>query len=159
MRRGVSAPARAAVWTVGVVVLLYGVACLLPAIDCGPAVPSGDPGNVFDFESGGHLGLELLLFGWGGGNNGVPWSANVALALGLLGLWAGRYRDALLAGAVATALGLTTSWVRGHNALLSGYYLWQGSHLALAVGAGWALARRHGGAGPGAHGAGPAQAA
>jgi hypothetical protein len=114
-----------------VVGILYAWACLTPAIsDGGPA--SSD----LDFMSGPHCGLEILLFGWGGGNNGVPWSANVVLGLGLLALAGRRFRLACALGVVASALGLTTWWVWGYRSLRIGYFFWQASLVALAVGAG-----------------------
>jgi hypothetical protein len=71
---------------IGLVCLLFLLACFLPCIDCGLEFPSSDPGFP-DFTAGWHFGLLILLFGWSGGNHGVPWSANVFLALGLLCLW------------------------------------------------------------------------
>jgi hypothetical protein len=47
--------------------LLFTAACFLPCIDCGPAVPCSDPGWP-DFTAEWHFGLEILLFGWFGGN-------------------------------------------------------------------------------------------
>jgi len=138
MRRRVPAEG-GAVRAVVAVGLLYGLACLLPAIRCRAGAA---PADGWDFEWGRHPGLALLLWGWGGGNNGAPWSANVALALGAWCLLAGRRRAALLGGVLAAVLGLTTWWVRRSDTLLVGYYLWQASHLALAAGAARALARR-----------------
>jgi hypothetical protein len=117
--------------------VLYAWACLTPAINDG-----GPPSSDLDFLSGPHIGLEILLFGWQGGNNGVPWSANVVLGLGLLALAGGRFRLACTLGGVATALGLTTWWVWGYRSLSVGYFLWQGSLVALAVGAGVGLTDR-----------------
>src|SRR5437764_12106344 len=91
------------------VCLLFLFACFLPCIDCGSEVPSSDPGWP-DFTAGCHVGLEILLFGWSGGNNGVPWSANVFLALGLFCLGKRQRRTAGALGVIASVLGLTT-WV------------------------------------------------
>jgi hypothetical protein len=128
--------------TARAVLLLYLAACLTPAIDCGPSVPSSDPGFP-DFDAGWHWGLEILLFGWAGGNNGVPWSANVFLAIGLIGLRARWFRVAAASGSIAIVLGLSTWWVYrySHCHLLVGYYLWQGSLTALCLGASWAYRR------------------
>jgi hypothetical protein len=119
-----------------VVLVLYGAACLLPCIDGGPDTQSGDPGFP-DFEAGWQFGLLILLFGWGGGNNGVPWSANVFWAAGVFCLAKGCYRLATTAGVIAAALGLTTWWIRRYDTMMVGYYIWQASLLLLAVGAAW----------------------
>ncbi len=116
------------------IVVLFLLACCLPCIDGGPAVQS------WDFEAGWHYGWVILLVGWEGGNNGVPWSANVFLAGGLLCLWRRWFRAALCLGIVASVLGLTTWWVRRYDRLMIGYYVWQMSLLSLALGA--ALAYR-----------------
>jgi hypothetical protein len=124
------------------VYLLFLLACFLPCIDCGPEVPSSDPGFP-DFTAGRHLGLTILLFGWGGGNHGVPWSANVFLALGLLCLWVRRPRAGALLGLIASSLGLTT-WLLNLFSrpndyhVMVGYYFWQASMLVLAAGGLWA---------------------
>jgi hypothetical protein len=117
------------------IVLLYLLACCLPCVDGGPAVAES-----WDFEAGWNYGWVILLVGWEGGNNGVPWSANVFLAGGLLCLWKRRFRTALCLGIVASALGLTTWWVRRYDRLMIGYYVWQTSLLSLALDA--ALAYR-----------------
>jgi len=117
-----------------VVCLLNLLACFLPCIDCGPGFQSSDPGFP-DFEAGWNFGWQILLLGWGGGNNGVPWSANVFLALGLACLWKRWLRAAAWLGVLASLLGLTTWWVRRFNTLMVGYYIWQASLLVLAVGA------------------------
>jgi hypothetical protein len=116
------------------VLLLYVAACLTPVARIDDGIPTSD----LDFKDGSPIGLVVLLFGWTGGNNGLPWSANVVLALGMLFLLLGRLRLAAVAGAVASLLGLTTWWVLRYSPLLVGYYLWQASLLLLAVGAGWA---------------------
>jgi hypothetical protein len=121
-----------AVGTAVAVVLLYGAACLLPATCC---APEGERCLAL-------RGWVLLWWGWCGGETAVPWSANIALALGLSYLAAGWYRAAVLAGVAAAALGLTTWWVLRGNTFLEGYYLWQASHVALGAGAAGALARR-----------------
>jgi hypothetical protein len=130
---------------IGLVCLLFLLACWLPCIDCGPEVPSSDPGFP-DFTAGWHFGWVILLVGWNGGNHGVPWSANVFLALGLLCLWLRQPRAAALLGTVASVLGLTTwalnSFSRPHDYhMLVGYYFWQASLLVSAAGALWASRR------------------
>lgn len=117
--------------------VLFILACFLPCIDGGPEVVSSDPGFP-DFESGWHFGLEILLFGWGGGNNGVPWAANVFLAFGLVCLWSRWLRLAAVQGFIASLLGLTTWWARRYDTMMVGYYFWQASQLVLAGGALWA---------------------
>jgi hypothetical protein len=129
-----------------VVVGLYLAACFLPCIDCGPVVDGWGDGGT-------HNGLVLLLLGGSGGNNGVPWSANVFLALGLLCLWSGGPRAAAALGVLASLLGLTTWWVRRDNTFLVGYYAWQASQLVLAGGSMWVARKSAGravGAGEGA---------
>jgi hypothetical protein len=86
------------------------------------------------FDRGSHYGLEILLLGWGGGNNGVPWSANVFLAFGLVCLWGQWLRAAVVFGAIASVLGLTTWWVCRYDTLMVGYYVWQASQLVLVGG-------------------------
>jgi hypothetical protein len=142
MAKGLQAAERK---VIGWVCLLFLLACFLPCIDRGPATPSGDPGFP-DFTAGWHFGLAILLLGWGGENNGVPWSANVFLVLGLLCLWARRPRTAAVLGVIASGLGLTTwslnLFSREHDYhVLVGYYFWQGSLLVLAVGGMWASRR------------------
>src|SRR2546421_13122978 len=95
------------------VVALYAVACLAPAI----YVDDGKSTSDLDFKTGSPPGLMILLFGWSGGNNGIPWSANVFLAIGLVALVAARFRAAFLIGSVAAILGLTTWWVWGFRHL------------------------------------------
>ncbi len=131
---------------IGLVGILFVWACLLPCVDCGPEVLTSDPGGP-DLEAGRHFGLTILLLGWGGGNHGVPWSANVFLALGLLCLAFRRHRAAGVRGIVASCLGLTTWALNGFSRPcgydpMVGYYFWQASLLVLAVGAFWAARRR-----------------
>src|SRR5882724_6709775 len=83
-----------------IVMGLYLSACFLPCIDSGPAVPVSSDLDFHVFDRGCHFGMEILLFGWSGGNNGVPWSANAFLALGLLCLWSRRLRVAVALGIV-----------------------------------------------------------
>lgn len=85
------------------VCLLYVLACILPCVDCGPALE-----GFLDFEAGWNYGWQILLLGWHGGNNGVPWSANLFLAFGLACLWSNWLRSAFWVGIVASVLGLTT---------------------------------------------------
>jgi hypothetical protein len=123
------------------VLLLFLLACWLPCVDCGPAIAF----DTFDFESGTHPGWYILLFGWIGGNNGVPWSANVFLAFGVVFLLFRQLRTALILGMIASVLGLSTWWVRRYDTLVVGYYLWQESQFVLVFGAIWALrAARYG---------------
>jgi hypothetical protein len=125
---------------IGTVLFLFFLACLLPCIDCGPDIQSGDPGFP-DIEKGWHLGFSLLLSGWRGGNNGIPWSANVLLLIGVWCLGTRRLWRGLLAGLVAAALGLTSWWARRYDTLMVGYYLWQASLFMLAAASAWALHR------------------
>jgi hypothetical protein len=122
------------------VVALWLLACLLPCVDCGPAIPYGEL-DFGVFDRGSHVGLEILLFGWSGGNNGLPWSANLFLVFGLLCLWTRRLRRAVVLGTIASVLGLTTWWVRRYDTLMVGYYFWQSSQLVLVGGTIWAIRR------------------
>ncbi len=131
---GIAPSRKTARRTALVVLVLFGMACLPPAI----RVDDGRPSSDLDFKIGTAFGWEILLFGWGGGNNGVPWSANVFLALGLPLLALKRFRAACVLGGIAAILGLTTWWVWGYQSVRVGYFLWQSSLLALAVGAGLA---------------------
>lgn len=121
------------------VCFLYLLACFLPCVDCGPGFEGSDPGFP-DIEAGWHFGLLILLFGWDRSNI-WPWSANVFLALGLVCLWRNRLRSAFWLGILASGLGLTAWWVRRYDTLMTGYYLWQASLLALAIGAAFAIRR------------------
>ena len=144
---GGETPSRAkdiALITALTVFLLYVAACLTPAIDRGPRIVEslGDVAGA-DFDGRYSFGLEILLFGWCGGNNGVPWSANVFLTIGWWCLVARRFRAAAVSGSVALLLGLTTWWVYRYATLVVGYYLWQGSILILLLGACWAYRVQH----------------
>lgn len=119
--------------TTALIAVCYAAACMLPVVRLDDGIPTSD----LDFKNGSPIGLEVLLLGWTGGNNGIPWSANVFLILGLLCLWGGRYRRALTFGIAANVLGLTTWWVVRYSPLLIGYYFWQTSLLVLLAGAGW----------------------
>lgn len=122
------------------VVSLYFLSCCLPCIDCGPAVAYGDL-DFHVFERGTHFGFTILFCGWHGGNNGVPWSANLFLGPALACFLLRRFRTALVLSFIASALALTTWWVRNHDNLVAGYYVWQASHLLLMSGAIFALWR------------------
>src|SRR5438105_3130863 len=128
----------AVVWATALTVTgFYLAACLTPAIYVDDGIPSSD----LDFKDGSPIGLVILLFGWCGGNNGVPWSANVFLVLGLYQLHVRRLRPAFVLGSIATVLGLTTWWVWGLGNLLVGYYLWQASLAVVPAGTWLVLAR------------------
>jgi hypothetical protein len=118
--------------TAGLVFWLFLAACILPCLDGGPPSTEGAWPNP---EEGWHFGLVILLFGYTGGNNGVPWSANLLLLLGVACLAFGRPQMAAALGVIASLLGLTTWWVRRGDSFLVGYYVWQACHLALTWGA------------------------
>jgi hypothetical protein len=120
------------------VMAFYVAACFTPAIYVDDGISTSD----LDFKEGSPIGLVILLFGWSGGNNGIPWSANIFLALGLPPLLLGRFRAAFVLGGIASALGLTTWPVWGYDRMLAGYYLWQASLLSLTTGAGYAAWRQ-----------------
>lgn len=115
---------------------LYFMACWLPAIYVDDGVSSS---SDLGFKDGSPIGLLILLFGYSGGNNGIPWSANVFLAVGIICLLNRSIRLAAVWSSVASLLGLTTWWVWGYKSLLIGYYLWQASLIVFAVGACWTV--------------------
>ena len=119
---------------IAIAISLFFLACLAPAIDCNPY---SEPVDGWDFETGWHLGLNLLLLGHYGGNNGIPWSANIFFIPALACLRFRMFRFAVLFGCLASILGLLTWWVRRYDTLLPGYYLWQLSLFTLAVGPAW----------------------
>jgi hypothetical protein len=134
---------------VGLTCLLFLAACFLPCVDTGTRGPTGDP-SFPDPSEGRQFGLVILLFGWGGGNHGVPWSANVFLALGVVCILSGHSRTAAGFGVVASVLGLTTWLINSFSRPFSvhplvGYYFWQASQFVFAGGALWA-SRKHPGA-------------
>jgi hypothetical protein len=124
-----------------VAILLYALACLLPCTDGTGHGQGSDPGFP-GLDDGWNFGILVLLFGWGFGKNGVPWSANPVWALGLWCLWKRRLWFALVLGSVATVLGLTTPRVRSDDAMMVGYFVWQTSLLLIPIGAAIALGRR-----------------
>jgi hypothetical protein len=120
--------------------ILFVLACCLPCIDCGPDIQRGEGPAFPDFGKGWNYGWMILLAGYEGGNHGVPWSANVFLAIGLFCLWQRRHRLAGTLGAIATVLGLSTWFLNYfsrpyHYDVMVGYYFWQASHVVLFVGA------------------------
>ena len=126
-----------------VVGVLYVAACVCPAVKVPDPVPIG---LVLWAASGGLLrvefqdskmidvlGVQALRYGaqdW----LLIPWSANVLLLIGWVLLLCRKYTVALGFGAAAVLAGLTT-WAFFQAAeLLPGYYLWQASLLAFALG-------------------------
>lgn len=118
-RRHVSA----AVW------LLYGLACLCPAI-------RDETQNSSFLNIGTMRGFQVLIIGWIPPFC-IPWSANIFLLVGwLLLLWK-RYSGALLCGIIAVMVGLIT-WVitagRWSDMILIGSYLWEASLVVFVLG-------------------------
>ena len=109
---------------------------LLFASACGqPAVYFDEGGHACTaVRLGSPTGLECLLLGWFPPFT-LPWSANAMLLLGAVFLAAGKPRVAGGFGTAAVLLGLSSWMFVGFSAqrLFAGYYLWQASHLVLAV--------------------------
>ncbi len=120
------------------VLLLYGSACGLPAVQ----VDEG--GRACTALRLGTLpGWMTLLVGWVPPLT-LPWSANLLLPVGVILLLCRRVKLAAGFGAAAAALGLTV-WTMSHEwqALRAGYYCWQASLITFAIGSGllaWRLA-------------------
>jgi hypothetical protein len=129
-----------------IVGLLYLVACMSPAVELAKAPP--DPNRAHDFGeidltpdiAGEHLGIGALLLGW------VPpwtlaWLANPLLLAAWVLLMTRNPRLSLCTGVLAALAGLTTwnlfTLFDGYRvqSLLVGYYLWQASLTAIALGA------------------------
>jgi hypothetical protein len=112
---------------------LYVAACASPAIDYKPP-QNRDFGDITPY--GVVLGIVTLLVGWMNPSLIIPWSANPMLLAGWILLLCKRTAIGLGFGLAATLAGLST-WVfiDEQMQLLLGYYLWQGSLVAFALGA------------------------
>jgi hypothetical protein len=118
---------------VGVAVTLYATACFLPATDIG----SFDGGALSDgpVRVQPSLGWEHLVFGWLDFPGSLPaWSANFFLAAGLLALLRSQFQRAIALGALAALLGLMTTTSYKNEGRYIGFYLWELSHVTLALG-------------------------
>ena len=104
--RDLSGPTLFLVWGA---IVLYWLACFLPAIETEP-------------------GFACLLFGW----MVPPWFANIALYAGMVALAFQRFRAALFLAIAAMLLALTTPLMFSH--LRVGYFFWQASMVAFCVG-------------------------
>jgi hypothetical protein len=104
---------------VALVLMLYGLACVAPAV-------RGRDRPV--------PGIRLLVGGGEGPRYAVPWSANVLLGAGLLAVRRRQYRIAAALGWAATGLALT-AWAIRDQTYLVGYYFWQASPILLVLGA------------------------
>lgn len=82
---------------------------------------------------GSPQGMIALFPGWIPPYS-IPWSANLLLLAGWLLLLFGRFRTAACLGSLGAIVALTT-WNFDFPQLLAGYYLWQASLLAFALGA------------------------
>ena len=120
------------------------VICLLYIAACSSQVFEKFTYDYFNWGHGGHVdlpwyGYQVLMLGWFPPYT-VPWFANVLLLVGWIFLLLNINKSALAFGIAATVVALTT-WVfrtdpRGEQReLLGGYYCWQGSMIALMVGA------------------------
>jgi hypothetical protein len=94
---------------------------------------TGGQTSFWDTVIGPPLGLWALLmgatFGWW-----LPWSANLLLPVGLSCLARRQFAFASIVGLLAFAAALSSCWEEQYR-LLFGYYFWQASFAALAVGA------------------------
>jgi hypothetical protein len=121
---------------------LYVAGCASPAIEFVPAPPAPDS-RPRDFgmidiprvrlEIGAHFGFVALVAGWQLPWT-APWSANVFLLAGWILLLLEKQRAAAALGAAAVLAGFST-WMVEDARLLVGYYLWQASLIAFALGA------------------------
>lgn len=102
---------------------LYAAALLLPAAQRTAAMEV----RVF--------GYEALLHGWDWPYT-IPWSANVALLIAWIALFAARARVAAVAGTAAVAVALTAPSIYGvpFSELGIGFFLWLASCIASAIG-------------------------
>lgn len=125
-----------------VVASLFVAACASPAVDYKPP-QTRDFGDITPY--GVYHGIGALLFG--GAAAPLPWSANLLLLSGWVLLLIRMNAAALGVGAAAAVLGLT-AWLDGQFELLLGYYLWQSSLIALALGALVLFLRERGAAAP-----------
>jgi hypothetical protein len=131
-----------------VVAVLYGAACLSPAIDYKPP-ENRDFGDITPY--GVVSGFTTLLLGWFPPYV-IPWAANLLLLVGWILLMYKKTTAALGFGVAAALLGLTTWAVLDDQMqVLVGYYLWQASLIAFALGALavrlWQAVRARGGMG------------
>ena len=118
------------------ILLLLVVCSLFLAACAAPAIEVDEGGHACTAVRLGTLpGWATLLLGWPPPLT-LPWIANPLLLVGCILLLWGRNRLAAYFGTAAALAGLTT-WLfaSGWKAILSGYYLWQGSLAAFALGA------------------------
>ncbi len=125
-----------------VVAALFLAACLRPAVRV-----QGWTFQLFGDSEVDYRGAEAALYGWFSPFF-LPWFANLFLLAGWLELIRGGGRWAAALGGMALALG-ASAWVfmvyppclllRGValTRLLTGYYLWQGSMIALVLSGLW----------------------
>jgi hypothetical protein len=125
--------------------VLYGAACVCPAVKLANPAPAmarglvkewgGRPDNISGPSDLEFSGFEALLTGWHRPLI-IPWSANILLLIGWVLLLCRKVNGALLFGIAGVVAGLST-WAFSDyfEQLLVGYYLWQASLIAFAVGA------------------------
>jgi hypothetical protein len=110
---------------------LYVAACVLPAVEYLPPT-TRDFGDITPY--GSVPGIVALIFGIGSEAK-VAWSANLFLLAGWILLLCRKDTLAAYLGLVAFVLGLTTwMFVDDQMKLLVGYYFWQASMGAFAIG-------------------------
>ena len=124
--------------------LLYGAACVCPAVKLANPAPAilrglvkewgGRPDNISGPSYLEFSGFQALLTGWYRLLI-IPWSANILLLIGWVLLLCRKVNGTLPFGIAAVLAGLSTWAFSDYFELLVGYYLWQASLLAFAVGA------------------------
>ena len=122
--RALSRSAQCLAWAT---IALFGVACMLPAIET-----MGDDPGWFCLL----YGWMAIVVGW------PPWIANFTLFAGLMCLVNGRHRAALAFGYVSIGLSLSAPVLLNH--LRIGYFFWQASMIAFCFAA-WIERRRKSG--------------
>ena len=111
---------------------LHVAACASPSIDYKPP-QSRDFGDITPY--GVVLGIITLLLGWIPPLT-IPWSANILLLAGWILLLCKRNAVGLGVALAAALAGLSIwAFVNEQMQLRLGYYLWQGSLVAFALGA------------------------
>ena len=122
----------------GIVVLLYAVACVVPAVYFDFKTPNH--GDNWGSGTGSPTGFACLLFGWLDPKYVIAWAANIPFFGALVSLGFNRGRPAYLAAALASLMALSTAYClsvdysRANPHPLAGCFLWQAAMLVLLFG-------------------------